>query len=153
MTTDKAPELLPCPFCGAQASYSIETDEGQRNYYDTIACSECPAGMQRLLHWADNGGEYLESLSAAWNLRAALEPAAPSPDVLAWQPIEAAPCEPLLLYGNTRHDTRVVFTGWKAVNGRFYADTGDIVKPTHWMPLPLPPALARITDTGGRKDG
>jgi hypothetical protein len=60
---------------------------------------------------------------------------------MEWQPIETAPSEHLLFCGNTRHDTRVVFTGWKAQNGRCYADNGDSVKPTHWMPLPPPPQV------------
>lgn len=56
-----------------------------------------------------------------------------------WQPIETAPCERLLFWGSTRHDTKIAFTGWKAQNGRFYADSGDAVWPTHWMPSPPPP--------------
>lgn len=56
-----------------------------------------------------------------------------------WQPIETAPPTRLLLLGNTRHDVGIVFTGWKAMNGRIYADSGDSVKATHWMPLPEPP--------------
>lgn len=59
-----------------------------------------------------------------------------------WQPIETAPSEHLLFHGSTRHDTRTVFTGWKAQNGRFYADNGDSVRPTHWMPLPDPPEVS-----------
>lgn len=57
----------------------------------------------------------------------------------AWQQIETAPSDHMLFYGNTRHDDGVVFTGWKAQNGLCYADTGHIVKATHWMPLPAPP--------------
>lgn len=56
-----------------------------------------------------------------------------------WQPIETCPSSAVLLYGGTRHDSRIVFTGWKAMNGRFYSDTGEHAKPTHWMPLPAPP--------------
>ena len=59
---------------------------------------------------------------------------------LAWQPIETAPSDYLLFYGNTRHDVGVVFTGWKAQNGLFYEDKGQLVKPTHWMPLPDAPS-------------
>jgi hypothetical protein len=58
---------------------------------------------------------------------------------MKWQPIETAPSEHLIFYGNTRHDEGVVFTGWKAINGVCYTDAGERVKPTHWMPLPEPP--------------
>lgn len=56
-----------------------------------------------------------------------------------WQPIETAPSDHLMFYGNTRHDQGVVFTGWKAVNGMHYSDNGDVAYPKHWMPLPMPP--------------
>ena len=61
--------------------------------------------------------------------------------VMEWKPIETAPKDHLLFYGSTRHDSRVVFSGWKAVNGMHYCDKGDIVRPTHWMPLPPPPEI------------
>ena len=72
--------LKPCPFCGSPAAYSVESDEGQRNDYDTIGCNVCPAEMQRLLHWMDKGGEHVSDLSALWNTRADL---ATKPDPLA----------------------------------------------------------------------
>lgn len=58
---------------------------------------------------------------------------------MKWQPVKTAPSDHLLFYGNTRHDQGVVFTGWKAVNGTYYSDNGDIAYPTHWMPQPSPP--------------
>jgi len=57
-----------------------------------------------------------------------------------WQPIETAPPQHLLFFGCTRHDKNVVWSGWKAVNGTYYTDAGEISFPTHWMPLPEPPA-------------
>jgi hypothetical protein len=73
-------------------------------------------------------------------IMAALETAPAGVTVPEWQPIETAPSAPVLFYGNTRHDTGVAFTGWKAQNGRCYADSGDSVKATHWMPMPAPPS-------------
>ncbi len=71
------------------------------------------------------------------------------PDMVpTWQPIEtitpdAGHC---LFYGDTRHDNNVAFSGWVATNGRFYADGGNLCKPTLWMPLPAAPAMGLGTD-------
>jgi len=59
---------------------------------------------------------------------------------MKWQPIKTAPPTHLLFYGRTRHDEDAMWSGWKAVNGRFYTDAGELAHPTHWMPLPEPPA-------------
>ena len=56
-----------------------------------------------------------------------------------WWPLAECPADHVLFYGSTLHDADVVFSGWKAKNGRFYSDGGVICKPTHWMPLPEPP--------------
>jgi hypothetical protein len=56
-----------------------------------------------------------------------------------WQPIETAKHGHCLFFGATRHDTYLRFTGWVAVNGLCYTDSGDLCRPTHWMPLPPPP--------------
>lgn len=69
-------------------------------------------------------------------------------EAVQWQPIETAPPARLLFYGHTRHDARIVFSGWKAQNGRLYADNGDNVKATHWMPLPAQPAAIRARGEG-----
>ena len=63
-----------------------------------------------------------------------------------WLPIETAHGRECLFYGSTRHDRGVVFSGYIAVNGRPYADGGDAVKPTHWMPLPAPPRTDKEQD-------
>jgi hypothetical protein len=95
-------------------------------------------------HVADGDSkDYTDNYQRAEAILASLaHPAsAPTPEAVAgWQPIETAQSEHLIFYGNTRHDTCTVFTGWKAQNGRYYADNGDSVKPTHWMPLPAPPS-------------
>lgn len=63
---------------------------------------------------------------------------------MKWQSIETATKDAghCLFFGNTRHDLRAVFSGWVAANGMFYSDSGDLCRPTHWMPLPQPPAVA-----------
>jgi len=67
-----APKLLPCPFCGDEAEYSITSDEGQRNDFDTVRCKTCVAEMRTILHWMDKGGEHRDALASAWNRRAAI---------------------------------------------------------------------------------
>ena len=61
----------------------------------------------------------------------------------AWQPIDNITPDAghVLLLGSTRHDARTIFTGWIAQNGMIYGDAWGLdCKPTHWMPLPPPPA-------------
>lgn len=74
----------------------------------------------------------------------------------AWQPIETAPKDgtPILVYGQPeRHPnlqswferpTRIV-AAWEPLDEAFCIVGGDwmgpFVAPTHWMPLPVPPAL------------
>lgn len=88
-----APELKPCPFCGADAEYSVISDEGQRNDYDTVACSVCPSEMRRILHWADEGGEGKDYLFSTWNRRADLAavPAQVRVKPLVWTTRSGAP--------------------------------------------------------------
>ena len=102
------------------------------------------AAREFIQHVADGDSkDYTDNYQQAEAILASLAHPAPAPTpeaVAGWQPIETAPSEHLIFYGNTRHDARTVFTGWKAQNGRYYADNGDSVKPTHWMPLPAPPS-------------
>jgi hypothetical protein len=66
--------------------------------------------------------------------------------VQEWQDISTAPnCGHFLLFGATRHDKAIRFTGYLAVNGSWYTDAGELCKPTHWMLLPAsPPALRSL---------
>lgn len=63
-------ELLPCPFCGGKADYTVTSDEGQRNDYDTVCCATCPAQMSALLAWHERSGERRKEMCDAWNTRA-----------------------------------------------------------------------------------
>ncbi len=58
-----APELLPCPFCGGEASATNYIVEG------AVRCSDCRAYVSRT-HGHDEAG-YEEAI-AAWNTRADL---------------------------------------------------------------------------------
>jgi Lar family restriction alleviation protein len=59
----EAPELLPCPFCGGEASATNYIVEG------AVRCSDCRAYVSRT-HGHDEAG-YEEAI-AAWNTRADL---------------------------------------------------------------------------------
>lgn len=65
----------------------------------------------------------------------------PSVDRDAWQLIDTITpaVGHVLFYGNTHHDEDMVFSGYVARNGTFYADGGPICYPSYWMPLPKPP--------------
>jgi hypothetical protein len=62
-----------------------------------------------------------------------------------WQPIETAPkdCE-VLLYGPTQFGGKGIVQGAWNRGGAMHMEhwMGGIYEPTHWMPLPSPPALA-----------
>lgn len=60
-----------------------------------------------------------------------------------WQPIETAPKDGsrLLAYSkgwdHEQKDQEIAW--WNESSGLFRWQSGTIVKPTHWMPLPSPP--------------
>ena len=57
-----------------------------------------------------------------------------------WQPISTAKAEHMLFFGRTLFgQDKVVFTGFKGINGKCYSDSGTKCFPTHWMPKPEPP--------------
>lgn len=69
MTT---PELLPCPFCGGKAAFSLgKAGEGEDWHY--LECAECEAMGPRVQYAAHNIA-IKDALSSAWNTRA------PTPD-------------------------------------------------------------------------
>lgn len=67
---------------------------------------------------------------------------------MTWQPIETAPKDgtPIMLFATAEgFDAPVVTVGWLTVSrrwieGTFYPNTPTTLIPTHWMPLPAPPA-------------
>lgn len=143
MTT---PELLPCPFCGGGME-----DRGYGAVH--LFAGKCPLGD-------------LAIDVTRWNTRAPLSPAE-APEVRdQWQPIETAPKDgrDMLLWHPQfgilmGHWDHVGTSDWWAVyawpqpmhshpcEGWFSpfmeSDGVDGVDPTHWMPLPAPPAAIR----------
>jgi Lar family restriction alleviation protein len=80
--------LLPCPFCGGEASFSLgQTGDGKDWHY--IECETCEAAGPRV-QYAEHGIDLRGALAEAWNVRilAALHP---SPDAL--QAVTAAAYE------------------------------------------------------------
>jgi hypothetical protein len=60
--------------------------------------------------------------------------------IMKWKTIETAPADSMLFYSNTLHDAGIVLCGWRGKNGICYEqNSGRIVQPTHWMPLPPSP--------------
>ena len=98
--------------------------------------------------WYDHHGycqaHNLEPKGECWvELSSAILSADPAPVGDAWQSIDNITPDAghVLLLGSTRHDARTIFTGWIAQNGMIYGDAWGLdCKPTHWMPLPKPPA-------------
>ena len=135
MTTDEMTELKPCPFCGAIARLA--------RLYNGGECAYCPnedCAVQPELKG------YLEPEEAitAWNTRADVS----APDNNGWQPIETAPRDGTPILSCVEGDPEPVIAWWdkweygcywKTLNEYYAMDRGRI--PTHWMPLPQPPAL------------
>lgn len=145
MTAPTTPELLNCPFCDGEATARCIKD----SCLNHIECGNC--GCR---------GCYgtTESVTAAWNTRAAL--AAPA---LLWLPIESAPKHTEVLVW--REDSGPFIAQFSTPEGVFATDVlekmGDSFgddfeewyseaygwqegseKPTHWQPLPGAPTHA-----------
>lgn len=72
----EALDLLPCPFCGGHAEFSVgKYGDGRDWHY--IECSQCEATAPKV-SYADHGIRLKEALAEAWNARATLA-AAPQP--------------------------------------------------------------------------
>jgi len=137
--TDRAvptePTLLPCPFCGGEPRM-VSGGPG----CTFIQCSICNAS-------GDDGSE--EYAVEKWNCRAALTAALPVIERAKWQPIETAPKDgtSILLFASDYPPLSYMGVGQWAfadpdlgfVEGWFWPFA---IRPTHWMPLPVPPALA-----------
>jgi hypothetical protein len=92
-------------------------------------------------------------------LTAALSARPSAPDAEAWQPIETAPLDgtKLWLYWPFEHEDDRQKVGWYEldhVDSPFWTDVEDTepTPPTHWRPLPSPPALRATTQTETEAD-
>lgn len=56
------PKLLPCPFCGGEATIHDAGDSGGPSYW-SVQCGLCPAMLDK--YYADGS----EEATAAWNRR------------------------------------------------------------------------------------
>lgn len=146
--TDTRNELKPCPFCGGEASISDwVTPEGVKYKYDgvngQIVCKTdgCIMKYNTTFYYIEGeiGSEKIDMIKA-WNTR-------PRPSAEAWQPIETAPRDGLILVYSPKHKEQfVVFLGTNPEDGvkkwviaRGESITFVVSDPTHWMPLPKPP--------------
>lgn len=152
-TPTPAQQLEPCPFCGS-------SDVHVGGMIPWVECADCGACGPVAQPVAEN--EIAERL---WNRRIPNTRALAALDAVEWRPIESAPkdgCEFLLARGE-----RVTFGHWLVDEGGIHEhrdlagnwigqdesdgyegwmswDGGFTEKepPTHWMPLPAPPADA-----------
>lgn len=146
------PDLLPCPFCGAQEAYFIETDDQTEDQtFFHVCCNGCEA--------QSFGCYCVDKFSAAkeWNTRAPLA-APPPPRESEWLPIESAPKDGAWVYGfepieDGKYVGHVVMK-WREGSWRepgWYTDGGHgyrVCEPTHWRPLPPPPRATSEGDGG-----
>ena len=64
---ERKPELLPCPFCGWDASTSHGV-EGRMRLYFFVACDRCHCRTKKFFKWT-YGEEYEQEAIKAWNTR------------------------------------------------------------------------------------
>jgi hypothetical protein len=154
-----ADELKPCPFCGDDG---IVRQCGGRDR-KLVQCDIC--GISHF-SWQDRPIEYsllaraeaAEQLAeaAASQLRAAVDAYERAEGKLAWRPIETAPKDGTHILLSA--PGRVTCGEWIVPNGPDWDDEplwgswdGNFSEenpPTHWQPLPAPPAIL-APDTSG----
>ena len=152
------PTLKPCPHCGGIAEIDAlwtyrAVYDGQMRRGASIYCLSCDAQMMRC--YADHPGEEREDVCAAlveaWNTRALEREAKAEQDRLAhvrdipegWKPIEIAPPDRQMVMLIARYPTGTdwtdIYNGWRNSDGDWTRWPHNF-PPTHWMPLPSPPA-------------
>ena len=87
-STQSPSELLPCPFCGADAylGSGVEERDDRRYFSMTVCCGSCEASITEAINFIEyrklgERGTYqrlMEMCSAAWNTRTSQ----PAPDVV-----------------------------------------------------------------------
>lgn len=88
----KAPELLPCPFCGKEATFEHPITEA------VVGCRTCQIIMTRSVNpliYRYNHGREVEKTDVieSWNTRAAMQPALAEAEARGWNDaLEVAAC-------------------------------------------------------------
>jgi hypothetical protein len=160
-------ELAACPFCGCEASMREADSDGPM----WAECDMCSARTAE--------GQYPDNVAQWWNMRFGPEAADKLEALsgrISWQPIETAPRDGTLVlllvdYSEGEHwiddepsglgrtighnnDENVgegegqgwQFAGWCWTHDHYVEGVGQ---PTHWMPLPEPPAALAQTQSEG----
>jgi hypothetical protein len=165
--TEQAVELKPCPFCGGDAE--MDTRQGYTNYFNgrpetgiAIYCRAC--GVQQMICRGDVPDVEPEHVIELWNRRALLSQEAKKDRDDGWQDIATAPKDgtEILLRRGERVGA-AAWVEWEKRASEYHANgtyLGEYVqdggaswtigldgnswdgerKPTHWRPLPAPPA-------------
>jgi hypothetical protein len=109
-------ELASCPFCGGPAKTPIK--------YDGSLQTGCAGDFK------DCAGADVLAPIAYWNTR--------TPD---WQDISTAPRDGTEIIVLIR--PKVIRLGWwfhpSSRTKDWHDENGNVIHPTHWMPLPAPP--------------
>jgi hypothetical protein len=146
--------LKACPFCGANPHHGLGKVEYCQLHGDPFQRFSvwCPSGCAKKTA-ADR-----ERAIASWNARDDAGHAAGRAG--GWLPIESAPRGEWVLCIDFDNDApfdyyagRHVFSGyvdedgkesyWEAACGQYVTNSPE---PTHWMPLPAPPAIEGISE-------
>ena len=118
-------ELLPCPFCGGDASIKRSYDDDM-TLWIKVECNKCGATTRG--NWCrEDCPLFYQERRDEWNTR--------TPQ---WQPIETAPRDgrPFLA---KRHGNTIKIYWWNNIANSFRHDAGcDAQTPHWWMPLPPP---------------
>jgi hypothetical protein len=140
-STAELVELKPCPFCDALTAMLEQVPDEPELW--RVRCQECGLQTRRSV-----GPEVVVSL---WNTRAEAADRLQHQDRLnGWQPIETAPSDetPVLLWHRLwkRGISQGFFDAernWWRISDEAGNVIGVGIFPSHWMPLPEPPALTQ----------
>lgn len=151
-----AAAVLDAFYAAIPEEFGTCMDGGERHASVAAADPLCPRDLKWLRGiaaaiFANHPLARMVRMDQETGLYDADEPVPPSLSVsgdMRWQPIESAPRDAVILLFEPHEAGGFCFVGWWSVD--LWRNTIDHLKqyPTHWMPLPEPPALSP-QQTGG----
>jgi hypothetical protein len=128
--------LLPCPFCGEKLIHNARLETWEHPAAPYTANAVCPA-VPHMFH------DSRQDCIAAWNRRRATPPAGSG-----WRTMESAPKDDPNFQALACHQDSAGWWAYYIINrhdigGRYecwVVPPGRPITPTHWRPLPAPPA-------------
>ena len=135
-------KLMPCPFCGGEASYSLIDDSDNDGFIHCIECDDCPVEMNLFALYERDQEAVKTKLIDEWNHRANMQESGKDARI-NWIPVtEALPKdrkEKVLVRGvHYNCDEPEFGVGWYGGNLYGWETAGGFLKEvTHWARINL----------------